>query len=187
MKASRILAASVAGALGIAGSGFVSATPAVAGTADRGTYSDDYSDTFDGCGTPVGVSGTVAGRFIDQLRGSNPVPFSHDHFVDATTYTNLDTGRSFVTVNRATHLDTEYVHVTGTIVRISGKDSGTFSVYDGSGKLYRRQSGLQRATFIVDTMGTPDSSDDVLLDAQFSSYGHFPNADFCADVEALTS
>jgi hypothetical protein len=185
MNTSRILAA--AAALGIAASGFIAATPALAGTADRGTYSDDYSDTFDGCGTPVGVSGTVTGHFIDQLRGSNPVPFYHDHFLDTTTYTNLDTGRSFFTVNRATHLDTEYVQVTGTIVRISGKDSGTFSVYDSSGKLYRRQSGLQRATFVVDTMGTDDGSDDVVLDAQFSSYGHFPSADFCADVEALTS
>lgn len=176
-----------AAALGIAASTFIGATPALAGTADRGTYSDDYSDTFDACGTPVGVSGNVTGHFIDQLRGSNPVPFYHDHFVDATTYTNLDTGRSFFTVNRATHLDTEYVQVTDTIVRTSGKDSGTFSVYDSSGKLYRRQSGLSRGTFVIDTRGTDDPSDDVLLDAQFSSYGHVPGGDFCADVEALTS
>jgi hypothetical protein len=185
MNTSRILAA--AAAVGIAASGFLAATPALAGTADRGTYSEDYTDSFDGCGTPVGISGTVTGHFVDQVRGSNPVPFYHDHFIDTTTFTNLDTGRSFSTVNRASHIDTEHVQVTGTIVRDSGQDSGTFSVYDSSGRLYRRQSGLQRATFVVDTMGTDDEADDVLLDAEFSTYGHHPDADFCADVQALTS
>ncbi|MDT4937514.1 MAG: hypothetical protein QOG80_1185 [Pseudonocardiales bacterium] len=185
MNTPRAIAA--AAAVGIAASTIIAAAPALAGTADRGTYTSDYSDSFDGCGVPVAVSGTVTGNYIDQLRGSNPVPFYHDHFIDTTTYTNLDTGRSFFTVNRATHLDTEYVQVTGTIVRMSGKDSGTFSVFDSSGKLYRRQSGLSRGTFVVDTMGTTDPSDDVLLDAQFSSYGHTPSADFCADVATLTS
>lgn len=185
MNTSRTLAAAVV--LGVAALSFIASAPALAGTADRGTYSQDYTDTFDGCGTPVGVSGNVTGNYIDQLRGSDPVPFYHDHFVDTTTYTNLVTGRSFYTVNRATHLDTEHVHVTGTIVQMSGKDSGTFSVYDSSGKLYRRQSGLSRGTITVDTMGTPDPSDDVVLDVQITMYGHHPSADFCADVQALTS
>lgn len=185
MNTSRTLAA--VAALGMAAAGLFAASPAVAGTADRGTYTEDYSDIFDGCGTSVGVSGTVTGQYLDQLRGSNPVPFYHDHFLDTTTYTNLDTGRSFFTVNRATHLDTEHVQLTGTIVRISGKDSGTFSVYDSSGTLFHRQSGLSRATFVVDTMGTDDPSDDVVLDARFSSYGHVPDVQFCSDVAALTS
>jgi hypothetical protein len=163
MNTSRILAAPVA--LAIAAAGFIVAAPAFAGTA----------------------TGNVTGKYIDQLRGSDPVPFYHDHFVDTTTYTNLDTGRSFFTVNRVTHLDTEFVQVTDTIVSMSGKDSGTFSVYDSTGKLYHRQSGLSRGTLVIDTMGTDDPSDDVVVDAQFSSYGHIPNADFCADVATLTS
>ena len=185
MNSSRIHAAAVV--LTLAAGSLVTAAPAFAGTADRGSYNESYTDTFNGCGTPVGVSGTVTGNYIDQLRGSDPVPFYHDHFVDTTTYTNLDTGRSFVTVNRVTHLDTEYVQLTDTIVRASGKDSGTFTVYDGDGWVYHRQSGLSRGTFVIDTMGTDDPSDDVLLDAQFSTYGHVPGADFCADVQALTS
>ena len=171
--------------LGIAGTWTASA-PAVAGTADRGTYTQSYTDTIDACGTPVGVSGTVVGRYLDQLRGSDPEPYYHDHFTDTTTFTNLDTRRSYVTVNEATHIDIQRVEVTGTIIRATGQDAGTFSVYDGNGNLYRRQAGLQRGTFVIDTMGTADPSDDVLLDVEFSSYGHLPSADFCADVQALT-
>lgn len=98
----------VAISLAIAGT-WITSLSALAGTADRGRYTQSYTDSVDACGTPVAVSGTVVGSYIDQLRGADPVPSYHDHFTDTTTYTNLDTGRSFVTVNRATHLDTEYV------------------------------------------------------------------------------
>jgi hypothetical protein len=185
MRTTRIFVA-VAG-FAFAMSGVVANTPAVAGTADRGTYSEDYSDTFGACGVSMALSGNVTGNYIDQLRGSDPVPFYHDHFVDTTTYTNLDTGRSFYTVNRITHMDREFVQVTDTVISMSGQDAGTFTVYDRSGRVYHRQSGLSRGTIVVDTMGTDDPSDDVVLDAQFSLYGHDPHADFCADVLALTS
>lgn len=184
MGGSRTVA--IAAAIGIAVSSLVGVGPASAGTAERGRYVDNYDFDVDACGTPVNISGTSTGHFVGQLRGSNPVPFYLDQFVDTTTYTNLDTGRSYVTVSRTTHLDVDFVQVDATIIRISGKDAGTFSVYDGEGNLYYRQAGLQRFTATIDTLGTEDDSDDVLLDIDFTAHGHFIDNDFCDDVAALT-
>jgi hypothetical protein len=46
---------------------------------------------------------------------------------------------------------------------------------------------LQRKALVVDSMDTNDPSDDVVLDAEFLSHGHFPDGDFCADVRTLTA
>jgi hypothetical protein len=177
----------MAAAIGITVSSLVGVAPASAGTAERGRYVDNYNLNVDACGTPVNISGTSTGHFVAQLRGSNPVPFYLDHFVDTATYTNLDTGRSYVTVNRITHMDVDFVQVSATIIHVAGKDAGTFSVYDGEGNLYYRQAGLQRFTATIDTMGTEDDADDVLLDFEYTSHGHFIDNSFCADVAALTS
>jgi hypothetical protein len=167
--------------------GLIGAVPATAGVADRGTYVDNYTDHFDACGTSVDVSGTVSGRFIDQLRGSDPSPYHFEHFVDRTTYTNVATHRSFSTVAQTTHLDTGVVPLGGNLIAASGKDAGTFSVYDSAGNLYYRLAGLQRGTFVIDTMGTPDPSDDQIVSAQSTDHGHFPASDFCADLLTLTA
>jgi hypothetical protein len=110
-----------------------------------------------------------------------------DHFVDSSTYTNLETGRSYTTIARVTHGDVRITLVEGTIYEESIHEAGTFSVYDGDGALYYRQAGNQRIMLLVDTMGTPDGEDDQVLDFDYSAVGHFPGGDFCDDVQVLTS
>lgn len=179
--------AAVAAVVGIAVSCLVGVSPASAGTAERGKYSEPYHDVVKTCGTTMQFDGVTTGHFVGQLRGRNPVPFYLDHFVDRTTYTNLDTERSFSSVGRITHLDTEFTQLEGTLIRISGKDAGTFTVYDGNGAFYYRLAGLQRFTAVIDTLGTEDEEDDVFLDFSFAEHGNFFDNDFCEDVEALTT
>jgi hypothetical protein len=179
-------ATATAAAIGITVAGLVGAAPASAGTAERGHYTDQYDYDVSACGTTINISGTTTGHFVAQLRGANPVPFYLDHFVDRTTFTNLATARSYIVVNRRTHLDVDYVEVSDTVIRVAGKDAGTASVYRQDGTLYYRLAGLERFTALIDTKGTEDGSDDEIIDAQLTQHGKFPTTDFCADVEALT-
>lgn len=185
MSALRALAMATTVAVGAAG--LINVSAASAGTAERGRYADPYTDEFAACGTVVDVSGTVAGHYVGQLRGANPEAFYLDHFVDRTTYTNTATQRSWSTVSRVTHLDTSFEQVDDTVIHFSFKESGVFTVYDGAGNLYYRQSGLQLYDVVVDTKGTEDDEDDVVLDFNYSDHGHFTANDFCADLEALTT
>jgi hypothetical protein len=173
--------------LAVAVSSLVGVGPASAGTAERGRYVDPYNFDVDACGTPVNINGTTTGHFVGQLRGSNPVPFYVDHFVDRTTYTNLDTLRSYSTVSRITHVDTYFAQIDDTIISVAGNESGTFSVYDSAGNLYYRQAGLQQFSAVIDTQGTETDEDDVFLEFDLTVHGHFGDSDFCDDVDALTA
>ena len=177
----------IATIVAVAAGALVNTQSASAGTAERGKYVEPYDDTFNACGTMVEASGTIAGHYVGQLRGDDPVPFYVDHFVDRTTYTNLGTHRSYTTVNRVTHLDRSFEQIDETTIRITFQEPGTFTVYDGNGALYYRQAGQQRYDIVIDTKGTEDDEDDVVLDFNYETHGHFVDNDFCADVEALTT
>jgi hypothetical protein len=174
-------AAALATGLSVALGCLIAAAPASASVIDRGRYTDRYADTFDACGTTVHVTGTVSGRFVEILRGDQPLSYVAEHFVDRATYTNVSTGRSWSTVIKFTHLDLRIELIAGTTYRGTGQDVGTFSVYDSAGNLYYRDAGNRKFTEVFDISTDESLSFDVV------NVGHFNNSGFCADLEALTT
>jgi hypothetical protein len=46
---------------------------------------------------------------------------------------------------------------------LTGLNTGSLWAYGPDGQLLGRQNGLTRETYLVDTLGTPDPNDDVLI------------------------
>jgi hypothetical protein len=174
-------AGAVTTGLGMVLAGVIAAAPASASVIDRGPYVDHYTDTFDACGTTVDVTGVAAGRFVEVLRGDQPLSYVAEHFVDRRTYTNASTGRSWSTVTRFAHHDLSIQLIAGTTYRATGHDAGTFSVYDSAGNLYYRDAGNRKFTEVFDISTDESLSFDVV------TVGHFNDSGFCADLEALTT
>jgi hypothetical protein len=167
--------------VGMALAGVVTAAPASASVIDRGRYVEPYNASFVDCGTTVDVSGVVTGQFLERLRGDQPLSYVAEHFVNRTTYTNRNTGRSWTTVAIDTHLDISITPISGTIYRGTGHDTGTFSVYDSAGRLYYRDAGNRKFSEVFD-IGTDQSISYDQVNA-----GHFNDSNFCNDLAALTT
>lgn len=174
-------AAALATGLAMALASAIVDAPASASVIDRGRFADPYADTFDACGTTVDVTGITTGRFVEILRGDQPLSYIAEHFVDRATYTNTSTGRSWSTETTLTHLDLSIELIEGTTYRGTGQFAGTFSVYDGAGNLYYRDAGNQKITEVFDISSDETLSFDVV------NVGHFNDSGFCADLEALTT
>jgi hypothetical protein len=167
--------------LGMIIAGVIAAAPASASVIDRGPYVDHYDGSFKACGTTVDFTGVATGRFVEVLRGDQPLSYVAEHFVDRTTYTNTRTDRSWSTVVRFAHHDLSIKLIAGTTYRGTGHDAGTFSVYDSAGNLYYRDAGNRKFTEVFDISTDESLSFDVV------NVGHFNDSDFCADLVALTT
>ncbi len=75
----------------------------------------------------------------------------------------------------------------GTVYRFTWHDAGTFTIIAGDGRVAYRQAGLRTFTGLIDTKGNLDLDDDVFLSGEDSVKGHFPTANFCADLANFTS
>ena len=71
---------------------------------------------------------------------------------------------------------------------ITGLNTGSLWAYGPDGELLGRQNGLSRETFLVDTMGTPDPIDDVLIQqAEPFTAGLVTTTTFCYDFLSATN
>ncbi len=165
------------------------ASTASAKIIDRERYSDTFSGQFTACGgVNVRVDGQVDGRFKVRQHGSQLRAYVFDNYLANSRYTNLQTGRSWTSTSRSTHVDVQIRLVSGTTYKFTWQDAGTFKVFDQTGKLAYVQSGLRRETALVDTHGNLNlDDDDYLIQLSVKLTGHYPFSDFCVDLRKFTT
>jgi hypothetical protein len=181
----RLIAAVVIGVATTA----VAAGPAAAQVIDRDLYSFTETTFFTACdGVDVQVVDNFRGQFKIRLHDSESKAYVFDNYTDDSVYTNLQTHRSWTTKSNFVHLDVSIELVSGTVYRYTWQDAGTFKIFDETGKLDRHSNGLIRESALVDTKGNLDLEDDeYLTQLSFTMRGHYPDGDFCADLEAFTT
>lgn len=101
-----------------------------------------------------------------------------------TTFTNVETGATLVTVFRARDADLGF-SPEGNTVTITAASRGTLAVY-ANDVLIAREAGLVNALFTFDDGGTPDDeSDDVFTGPEIVDHaGLFEGRDLCEDIHS---
>ena len=180
----------------------VSVTPAVAlgGPPEVQVH---YSDVYDVllpdpsdpngyfCGglTDVPLHVEIDGYFSIKDRGPNaPSPYFADRFRSTMIYTNPQTNLTYTVVRVRQTKDLRVADNGDGTLTITGLNTGSLWAYGPDGALLGRQNGLTRETFLVDTLGTPDPFDDVLIgqDEPFTA-GLVTTSNFCDDFFSATT
>ena len=188
----------VAAAAGLA----MTAAPAVAQTGPP-EVQVHYSDVYDVllpdpsdptgyfCGglTDVPLHVEIDGYFSIKDRGPNaPSPYFADRFRSTLIYTNPQTELTYTVVRVRQTKDLRLDDNGDGTLTITGLNTGSLWAYGPDGELLGRQNGLTRETFLVDTMGTPDPIDDVLIQqAEPFTAGLVTTTTFCDDFLSATT
>jgi len=178
------------------------AAPAVAQTGPPEVqvhYSDVYDvllpDPADPAGffcgglTSVPLHVEIDGYFSVKDHGPNaPAPYFADRFRSTLVYTNPQTRLTFTVVRVRQSKDLTIVDNGDGTLTLTGLNTGSLWEYGPDGELLGRQNGLDRETFLVDTLGTPDPFDDVLTpQGDPFTAGLVTTTDFCDDFLSATS
>jgi hypothetical protein len=155
-----------------------------------------YSGTFDGdevsCGRHVEYQGAFHGVFMLKMRGNRPTPYYFDNYFVHEVFTTAD-GGGYIIDSDGNYKDLRINHVRGTIYRFIVKDAGqVFTIRTLDGKAIERNRGLLVHTFLMDTKGDSDLSNDVLFEDTYRlvrSAGPHPeltstDEEFCAAIDA---
>ena len=180
----------------------ISAAPTVAQAAPP-TVQAHYSDVYDVllpdpsdpagsfCGglTNVPLHVEIDGYFSIKDHGPNaPSPFFADRYRSTLIYTNPQTGLTYTVVRVRQSKDLTIVDNGDGTLTLTGLNTGSLWAYGPDGELLGRQNGLTRETALVDTLGTPDPSDDVFISQgdPFTA-GLVTTTNFCDDFFSATS
>jgi hypothetical protein len=190
--------ASTAAAIALA----ISAAPTVAQAAPppvQAHYSDVYDvllpDSSDPAGsfcgglTNVPLHVEIDGYFSIKDHGPNaPSPYFADRYRSTLVYTNPQTQLTYTVVRVRQSKDLRIVDNGDGTLTLTGLNTGSLWAYGPDGELLGRQNGLTRETALVDTLGTPDPSDDVFVPqgAPFTA-GLVTTTNFCDDFLSATS
>jgi hypothetical protein len=180
----------------------ISAAPTVAQAAPP-TVQAHYSDVYDVllpdpsdpagsfCGglTNVPLHVEIDGYFSIKDRGPNaPSPYFADRYRSTLVYTNPQTQLTYTVVRVRQSKDLRIVDNGDGTLTLTGLNTGSLWAYGPDGELLGRQNGLTRETALVDTLGTPDPSDDVFISQgdPFTA-GLVTTTNFCDDLLSATS
>jgi hypothetical protein len=161
-----------------------------------------YTDTYDVllpdpadptgqfCGglTNVPLHVEIDGYFSIKDHGPNqPAPYFADRFRSTLTYTNPETALTYTVVRVRQSKDLQIIDNGDGTLTLIGLNTGSLWAYGPDGQLLGRQNGLSRETFLVDTLGTTDPTDD-LLTAVGDPFiaGLVTTSDFCTDFLTAT-
>jgi hypothetical protein len=123
----------------------------------------DPTGSFCGGLTNVPLHVETDGYFSIKDHGPNqPAPYFADRFRSTLVYTNPQTGLTFTVVRVRQSKDLRITDNGDGTLTLIGLNTGSLWSYGPDGQLVGRQNGLARETFLVDTLGTPDPTDDVL-------------------------
>jgi hypothetical protein len=163
---------------------------------ERERYSFQDSDTFTDteCGEPITIdyAAEFSGLFmLKQGRAGDPTPYFFDNYSGVETFTNVANGKTFTLVHQGLFKDQRIELVEGTVYRITAIETGrpvTGIAPDGT--KINLDRGRIRYTFLVDTQGDADLSNDVFLSEEEPDLaGPHPvftgDADFCELLDAL--
>jgi hypothetical protein len=149
----------------------VLAIPSVASARplEREHYSGTFTETFieDECGEPITIDyvNTFSGVFmLKHGRRGDPTPYLLDNYSGVETYTNVANGATFTVAHQGLWKDLRIEHVEGTVYRFTALESGRPVVAigpDGTRLVFDR--GRIFHSFLVDTLGDDDLSNDVFI------------------------
>jgi hypothetical protein len=149
----------------------------------------DPTGSFCGGLTNVPLHVEIDGYFSIKDHGPNqPAPYFADRFRSTLVYTNPETGLTFTVVRVRQSKDLQITDNGDGTLTLIGLNTGSLWAYGPDGQLISRQNGLARETFLVDTLGTSDPTDDILTaDGDPFIAGLFTTTDFCEEFLTATS
>lgn len=124
----------------------------------------DPAGSFCGQLTNVPLHGEIDRYFSIKNHGPNePAPYFADRFRSTLVHTNPQTGLTYTVVRVRQSKDLSIVDDGDGTLTLTGLNTRSLWAYGPDGQLLGRQNGLTRETFLVDTVGTHDPNDDVLV------------------------
>ena len=149
----------------------------------------DPAGSFCGGLTNVPLHVEIDGYFSIKDHGPNASsPYFADRYRSTLVYTNPQTQLTYTVVRVRQSKDLRIVDNGDGTLTLTGLNTGSLWAYGPDGELLGRQNGLTRETALVDTLGTPDPSDDVFISQgdPFTA-GLVTTTNFCNDFLSATS
>jgi hypothetical protein len=167
----------------------LASAPAGASVIERVHYSGTFAHEESICGHELYNEGTFHGLFMLKVRGDEPVPYFQNKYYVREVQTDAE-GNGFIVVSNGLAKDVRIRHVSGTLYRFVTIDVGQVNVIETlSGRVVDRNVGLLKSSFLIDTKGDADPSNDEVLEETFlKDAGKHPQAhesdeEFCADID----
>ena len=173
--------------------GGLAGAPASAAVIENSHFAE--SGTFDvGC---PGINGE--GRFVEDVHlllrttGRDGLVYFAVNVRGSTTYTNLDTGKTFTSLYTFTDRDLDVTDNGDGTLTITISNPFVFRYLDPDGRLLFVDAGNFRGQFLVDHGGTPtDPDDDVEIPDSFTVLKEVGSAqtagrNFCEDFALFTA
>jgi hypothetical protein len=154
-------------ACGVVALAFAMALPAQGAPLERERYSGTDSYDFDDCGPLVHSEVSFSGVFMLKAPTRSGAP---PRYFDNYTYHEVMTanGRTLTVDGKALYKDLSTTLISGTTYRFVAQESGQpFVVRDDTGAVLFRDRGVLKMSFVVDTKGDNDLSNDVFVDGSF--------------------
>jgi hypothetical protein len=163
----------------------VAALPASATVYVRGTFHDEYSDSFDDCGFVINLEGSADGKYRVRT-GKNKLDtafFQRINISYQDTYTNAATGEWFLVRGHEVFNEVKARRVEGTIFEFRSVEAGQpFVVENSAGDVILRDRGAIMYTILFDTLGDDEPGGDFIQDVDVQVHGPHPgftDFDFC--------
>ena len=157
-------------------------------------FEDSGSEPFTFCeGIHAEVSWQDSVHELIKTRGGDQLVYFSANVRGTTTFTNLDTGKTYTNVHQFTDRDQQVKDNGDGTLTITVASPGSDRWYDSDGKLLFVTAGTFWFQFLVDHGGTPtDPSDDEEIEGSFvgvKDAGQRGTAgrDFCEDLALFTS
>jgi hypothetical protein len=167
----------------------LASAPAGASVIERVHYSGTFAHEESICGHDLYNEGTFHGLFMLKVHGDEPVPYFQNKYYVREVQTDAE-GNGFIALSRGLAKNVRITHVSGTLYRFVTIDVGQVNVIMTlSGRVVDRNVGLLKFSFLIDTKGDADPSNDEILEETFlKDAGKHPQAhesdeEFCADID----
>jgi hypothetical protein len=184
----------VGAAAAIVLAGVVAAAPASAAVLSNLHFEDSGSEPFTDCvGIDAEVSWDDRVHEVAKTRGRDGLVYFAANVHGTSTFTNLDTGKTYTNVYNFTDRDQQVTDNGDGTLTITIASAGSNRWYGSDGKLLFISAGTFWFQFMVDHGGTPtDPSDDQEIEDSFAGVkeaGQDQTAgrDFCEDLALFTS
>ena len=162
---------------------------------EREHYSDSFDDTFTDteCGDPITIEyhNEFSGVFMlrDGRRG-DPTPYFFDNYSSVESFTNVANDKTATITHNGLFKDLRVELVEGTTYRFTALESGRPVLVIGpDGRRLVFDAGRIFWTFVVDTMGDQDLSNDVFLEGfppgVAGPHPILESGDFCLFLDLL--
>lgn len=164
--------------LAIALIGVMVPAQASATIAERGSFHDEFSDTFSDCGFAVAVEGVADGHY--RVREGSGADASAFFLLSRVTWREVHTanGTSITLSGSSLYNEPQAVRVEGSVFEFVSIEAGQpFAIYDADGALVLRDRGSIRHTYLFDTQGDDVPGGLFLEDVDLRISGPHPGFD----------